>query len=322
MKEKTQKRKRLKARIVGFLLGASAVPLGIFAFVSLVLSTGILEQEHRQFSGHLEAQALGRLERGLGRIRAQVEGRLDMQAAIARAAVENKAFDRLFGRDPEAESAERNCAEFFARGLELAGIRDLFLISPEGRVASALRGREHVGRSLSSSLGHGDDLARVWRRAKAGGEVEFDLEDAGGQGEKGACFLAMRAGQSGFVLAEIAPEAIRGIFEGELGAAGSQRILLADPQGRLRSVFPSTAWGVASESWAARWEPVLEAVAGRAGRGRYRSPAGEEVLAAFAPVRLGSGTWALVASAEPKDVLAPVGAMSERISRARVHLAA
>ena len=338
MKRRTNKRNRIQTKLAGFLLGASLLPLGIFAIVSWALGARVLRDEEKAHAEHVEREALSRLERCVRRLERRIEEKIGAQAALLRELSETAFLAELAEgagaqARPEAapaglevESTAKRCASSLARLLGAIGLDDLVLVSAEGRVAFALQRPEDVGKTLASGELAGSALERAWRKARVAEGVFFEESSGGASDPDRWAFLAVRSGKKGedVLLAEVSLRSLRALADGELGIVPSQRIFLAAPDGRLRLVLPSAAGGEEAGSGGAvpaGWQPVADALRGGSGCSRFPNPGGGEVLAAYAPLRLGDSTWALVSRVERREVLGPAGDVSERIARARNHLA-
>lgn len=340
MKISTIKKNRIQVKLAAIFFGASILPLGIFAAVSWSLGSRVLEDEERAYTERLTKDALSRLERSAGRIRRRIEERLTAQATLLRGLSESDVLSTLAEELRPApapgqwtagtsttQGISSRCASGLGRLVETVGLEDFLLIQADGRIAFALRRREDMGKTVASSSLAGSALARAWRRAQLSEGVA--LEDAsrepseGAGDDGGSMFLSLRsARESGAVLAgELSLRSIGAIVEEELGIARSQRVLLVGADGRQRLALARAPGGGSSQAaWAlsSSSQPAAAALEGRAGSGRFPAAGGkDQALAAYAPVRFGDRVWAIVAEVDPREVVAPIEEVHERIARAR-----
>ncbi len=215
--------------------------------------------------------------------------------------------------------------EFYARYIKLYGYHDLFLFNPDGYCFyTAAREGDYqtnfrTGKFAESNLGR---LFEKVVESEAFGLADF-APYAPSQG-KPAAFIAQPVLHNGkvelVVALQLSLDAINRMMQqrdgmgtsGETYLVGKDKLMRSDSfidptHHSVRASFANPAKGSADT------EGVREALSGETGQRVIKDYNGSPVLSAYAPVKIGDTTWALMAEIDEAEVKAPVTALIRAI---------
>ncbi len=298
----------LKYKLILFCLAISILPLAVTGIVSV-----------RQASEILGEQAFG----GLGAARDSRKEALEAAAAtwLREAAILAKVKEVYNGvgmmRDyfmlgkpgtkvavdtSEYKDLYEYVAPAFGPFTEVLGFEDALVVADDGRVYFAAKGGREVGEDVKEGPLKNSSLAQAWRQAMQGKVAFADFAPYPPLGGETVAFVAAPIKNHTGTMIEAAAilrvprsELARIMRQGE-GAGISRDFFLVGTDGAVRVDASARAASDPAASLARLDGPALDqALAGEAGNETGRDEAGTAALTAFAPVRFGDVTFALLA---------------------------
>ena len=294
----------LKYKLIVFCLAISILPLAVTGVVSV-----------RQASGILGEQAFGGLAAARDSRREALEAAAATwlrEAAIMASVKEvynavGMTRDYFMGTKPGQKAAVdtpdyKDLHEYvgpaFGPFTKVLGFADALLVADDGRVLfGAAQGKE-VGEDVKEGPLKNSSLAAAWRGAMQGHVVFADFAPYAPLGGEPTAFVAAPVKNHTGTMIEAAAilrvprsEVERIMRQGE-GTGVTRDFLLVGGDGGVR-VDASSAPGAGAGARVT--EAVTRALSGATGNLTEEGPAGQEALTAYAPVRFGDVTFALVA---------------------------
>jgi len=216
-----------------------------------------------------------------------------------------------------AHAMERVAPEFMP-WLKVRGYADALILDDTGRVVfSAAKGRE-LGEDLVKGPLSGSRLTGAWKRALKGEVVVVDYHPYEPLDGLPCAFIAApirRYGKEieGVAVLRIPIKAVNGVMSARAGMGDSGEAYLVGQDGLMRSDLFSDPEAHSVEasfksSSVGRLDtaPLAKALAGESGSMESLDYRGREVLAAYAPVKVGDTPWGLVAKIDSSEALDPV----------------
>ena len=211
--------------------------------------------------------------------------------------------------------------EFFKKYQEMYGYYDLFLINPDGYVFySAAKESDYQtnmvnGKFASSNLGN---LVRQVLQSKQFGIADF-APYAPSKGEP-AAFVAQPVVHEGnvelIVALQLPLEAINGIMQQRegMGKSGETYLVGADKLMRSDSFLDPSNHAVKTSfanpsKGSVDTEAAREALSGKSAAKVITDYNGNPVLSAYAPLKIGDMTWAILAEIDLSEVREPIQAL-------------
>lgn len=206
----------------------------------------------------------------------------------------------------------------FAPWIKVRGYADALILDDTGRIVfSAAHGVE-LGEDLVQGRLAGSRLAKAWKRAFKGETVIVDFHPYGPLDGLPCAFIVAPIrrygkGIEGVAVLRIPIESVNAAMSARAGMGESGEAYLVGPDGLMRSDLFSDPQGHSveasfKESRLGRLDsrPLEKALAGETGSMEASDYRGRDVLAAYAPVRIGDALWALVAKIDASEALDPV----------------
>lgn len=211
---------------------------------------------------------------------------------------------------------------FFHDFQQKFGLYDIFIIDPiTGRVVYSVFKEVDFASDLHQGPWSGSDLAQVFKMAKSEGfpgSVHLtDLKPYTPSYEGPASFIAapifVKGKLQSIIAFQMPLNRISDIMADRTGLGKTGESYLVGPDFMPRSdVFLDTANRTVVKSYyqpdksRIETEQVKAALAGEKGEGVYVNYAGHEVLAAYAPVRIGQFQWAVISEITTKEAFSDV----------------
>jgi methyl-accepting chemotaxis protein len=204
----------------------------------------------------------------------------------------------------------------FAPFVQTLGYEDALMCDDYGTVLYSFAESPLVGRSLLDGPAAQTALASAWEIAKSGETAFADVEASPLWGGAPAAFVAApirsHAGDvQGVAVLRLPLARVSGLLA--LGAGKDGQTYLVGPDLRMRSDAPldkerSLAASLAGDvrTHGADTQAARLALSGKSGMVSGEDFNGHAVLTAYAPVRFGGATWALLVDAPVKALFAPV----------------
>ncbi|MBF0482165.1 MAG: methyl-accepting chemotaxis protein [Desulfovibrionaceae bacterium] len=214
---------------------------------------------------------------------------------------------------PDYKDLHDFVAPAFTSFVKVLGYEDALLVDDYGKVVFSAANGPEAGQDLDKGSLRDSHLARGWREAlKSKKTVLIDFAPLASPGDVPSAYAAApvfdHVGRpEGVALLKLPRAELAALMNSRggldaTGAGASGAGYLIGPDLKERGGPEGTARIL--DSPAAR-----EALAGKTGAGEAGSPQGEKALAAFAPLRFGDATWALVAQVGAREALAPVAGL-------------
>jgi methyl-accepting chemotaxis protein len=200
-------------------------------------------------------------------------------------------------------------APAFASFVAELGYEDALLVDDYGKVVFSAANGPEAGQDLGAGRLKDSNLARGWREALASRKpVLVDFAPLASPGDVPSAYAAApvfdHVGRpEGVAVLKLPRAELAALMNQHSGMGETGASYLIGPD--LKERGGPAAAARAMDSRAAR-----EALAGATGIVEARSPQGERTLAAFAPLRFGAATWALVAQVDTREALAPVAGLT------------
>ncbi|MFD0981345.1 methyl-accepting chemotaxis protein [Tropicimonas aquimaris] len=220
------------------------------------------------------------------------------------------ARERLIDAGDGSEYSRKHAAfhDQFLKYVTLHGLRDSYLIDPEGFVVYSVRKADEFGMNVVTSPAAAG-LGEVFDAAMAAdpGQVvlsDFRYFEPAGDAPVGFTAAKVVGPQDtllGVLVTQVSLEPVNAIMQSDLGLPERTETYLVGPDGVLRSDSRLVASAMALRT-SAEGPAVAEALAGKTDVVEQSTFSGEPSLAAFRPVEVSGTLWAIVAE-EPIDVL-------------------
>ncbi len=325
----------LKAKLVGFCLVIGIAPLVFMGVYSVrQASDSLSRQAFNQVESVRDSrrEALNQLaERWLAEVRVYA-GVKEVFSAVAmlrdQFTGKVKPGQRADVADPEYQDLLQFVAPAFQPFVAVLGYQDALLVDEYGRVLfSAKNGRE-MGEDLDKGPLAASNLGQAWRAAMKGQTVFADFAPFQPLDGAPAAFVASPVrnhvgGIDGVALLRLSPQDLAPIMRPSGDARSGAESFLVGPDLLMRSDragAPDTHSVAASFARPVQGRLDIPAVAaalrGETASGLTTDLGGAEILAAYAPVRVGDATWALVSCIGKDEAFAAV----TRLTRASLIL--
>lgn len=207
--------------------------------------------------------------------------------------------------------------------VETMGYQDALLMDDTGRIIFTARRGKELGRDLSKGSMAGSQLARAWKQALSGKFVFVDFHPYGPlDGAPNAFVVApvkrVTGEIEGAAALRIPLKGINRLMKSRAGMGKTGETFLVGSDNLMRSDMHSD---MAHHSVVASFrdakagkldvEAVRLALAGKSGTLIYTDVSGKDLLAAYAPVKIGSTRWALVSQVAEKEAFAGVSKLEQ-----------
>jgi methyl-accepting chemotaxis protein len=205
----------------------------------------------------------------------------------------------------------------FGNYVRTLGYYDVFLMDTHGRVLFTSALESDVGADLAEGSLKRSGLGQAWNRARTGGEVFMDFAPYAPSNDAPAAFLAAAVVDNGAIVGvaalQVSLEAVNALMQERSGMGETGETYLVGRDKRMRSdsfLDPEHHSVVASfadpRRGMADTEAVRRAIEGKTGTDVVIDYNGNPVLSAYAPVRVGDTTWALLAEMDEAEAFRPV----------------
>lgn len=210
---------------------------------------------------------------------------------------------------------------FFESYRQIQGYEDVFLLDREGNVLYSTNKDSDFGANLTSDRYRGSNLGRLYLALKGSRKGKVLTEDAALHGDDVALFMGTSVYREdtrlGYLVTRLPLDHINQRMNEREGMGRTGETYLVGPDLRLRSdsfndpvnrTVRASLSGTVKDNGVST-ESVRDALAGKAGAGMGRDYRGREVLSAYSPVAAEGLRWAIVASLDADEALAPASSL-------------
>ena len=220
---------------------------------------------------------------------------------------------------PVTTGAAGQTDDFFHRFAKQYGLPDILLIEPDGAVFYSIARRADYQSNLIKGPYANSNLGRLFRQVRDSKRPAFiDFESYPPNNNEPDAFVAAPVIADGKVIMivafQIPANAINAIMQERTGLGQTGETYLVGPDQRMRSdSFHDTQKRSVKASFAGTVEnngvnttASREALASKSGAGILPDYRGIAVLSAYAPVKMGNTTWALIAEIDTSEAFKPL----------------
>ncbi|MFZ5426604.1 MAG: methyl-accepting chemotaxis protein [Thermodesulfobacteriota bacterium] len=327
----------LRAKLIVFCLSIGILPLLFMGVYSVRQASDSLS---RQAFGQIESvrdsrgQALAELvEKWMAEVRIygttkEVYNSIGMLRDIFMG--RSGPGERWDVKDPEYADMVQFVSPAFQPFVKVLGYEDAILLDDYGRVLLTVKNGGEMGEDLLKGPLRDSGLAKAWAEARKGKAVFVDFAPYPPAGDVPSAFVASPVNDhvgrfAGVAVFRIVPRDLVPIMKsragkdetGESYLVGQDRLMRSDSASHPRTHTVAASFASPS-SGRMDTHAVAEALAGRTGSEVSKDISGKPVLAAYAPVKAGDVTWALVTVIDEAEAFAAV----TRLTRASLVLGA
>ncbi len=221
---------------------------------------------------------------------------------------------------------DRDGKAFYEKYVELYGYYDLFLINPDGFIFFTAAKESDYQTNAVNGKYKDSNLSRLFRKVMASKQFGIaDFEPYAPSNDEPAAFVAQPVvyqGKTEIVVAlQLSLDAINGIMQqrdgmgrtGETYLVGQDKLMRSDSfldptNHSVKASFANPAKGSVDTTGA------VAALGGRTGEEIVIDYNGNPVLSAFAPLKIGDTTWAVMAEIDEAEVQEPINSMIQAIA--------
>ncbi len=214
----------------------------------------------------------------------------------------------------------KNIQNFF----EENGYADIYMIcARHGHVMFSCARQSDLGTNLNTGPYKGSGLAVLWKKiVKTRKPAMVDFQPYAPSGNRPSAFIGYPIigtdeTLTGVIAFQISPDAVNALMSERYGQAKTGETYLVGPDNIMRSDsfvdpgrFSVKASFASPESGRVDTEAVREALAGHSGERRIRNYDGHIVFSAYAPLKIGDITWAILAEVRERDAYRALDAMN------------
>ncbi|MBF0142021.1 MAG: response regulator [Magnetococcales bacterium] len=205
------------------------------------------------------------------------------------------------------EEAFRQLAPWFQRYLRLHDFHDLILIDLEGNVVFSVRGESDLGQNVVTGPLQAGPLGEVYSRgSQTVAVVDFQPYPPSGGGYFAFVATPVREQDRvlGVIVAQFSTERINLVMNRSAGMGTTGESFLIGFHGNVFSFRSDTLSGSSRVGGETRLSAALQAVYGAEGVD-VRGIDGHEHLVAYAPVGISGLEWAILATKDLEEIMAP-----------------
>lgn len=318
---------KLGTKLLVSFLAVGVIPFAIIALVALTNGSKSLSNQAFNQLYAIQNIKKGQIENyfkeRLGDISVLSENPFVAEALYALDKGFEAGGNRAAGKQYEA--AEYRYGPWLVQYEKEYGYYDLFLIHEDGQVVYTVEKESDLGENLMSGSLRSSNLAKCFKKAM-GGQVAFvDFEPYAPSNNEPCAFVCApvrRDGRiDGVTALQIPLDAVNAIMQERAGMGKTGETYLVGPDKLMRSdsyLDPTNHSVVASfknpSKGSVDTDASRKALAGQQGNEIIIDYNGNPVLSAFAPMRVGDVTWAVIAEIDEAEAFASVKALQWIIS--------